>query len=162
MQTRSHEPDLEQAVSEVLGMMFFSDVLGKQSCEVALDPSNEQVGVRVEFRGEESSGADGEMRVVMPSETASALAANFLGLDLTNAAGEALTSQVLGELGNMLCGAYLSRAHGEQIFKLSPPERMPASAPVDHCYELDSGAIGLALEWHNKDSDPPGPANPAD
>ena len=57
----------------------------------------------------------------------------------------------MGELGNMLCGAFLSRYEKEGLFALASPEvHHPASGElpgVHRCLELMDGFMDLRVRW---------------
>lgn len=134
---------LEQSLREVLETMFFSDIIGEAACRAAGD----HFRFRVEFQGEPS----GELRVSLPKETASALAASFLGKEKDEVTGiEAV--HVAGEFSNMVCGCFLSKHDSGTLFSLSSPALFEGDAPAPGAstnldYELDEGFVSLSLVW---------------
>ncbi len=140
--SKNVESDMEEALREVLGTMFFTEVLAESECPV----TDGSVAMRVEFRGE----SDGEMRLRMPAETANSLAAGFLGKETAGEVSSTEAMQVAGELSNMVCGCFLSRHEAEKLFELSSPEPVPPDAPAPvpstaHSFQLDTGCIHLTL-----------------
>ncbi len=147
MLPRCADVDLVDAASEVLGMMFFTDVMNGN---VVGDPPDKPVTVKVEFQGSSS----GMLHMSMPRETAEALTANFLGLLVGEVPSEEQMNDVVNELGNMVCGSFLSRHESEELFDLSKPEILAAAAElpaqvatVHRSLELDNGKMVLALSW---------------
>ena len=138
------EQAMVDAAREVLGMMFFTDVVE--------DPSKAGIGaqpvtVRVQFDGETS----GEFRLTVEGETAGELAANFLGASSKESLADNEVSEVVRELGNMICGAFLSKHDSECIFALSSPEEMqelqPPPGSLHRMVMLDNGPMQLVLSW---------------
>jgi CheY-specific phosphatase CheX len=147
MLPRCADVDLVDAASEVLGMMFFTDVMNGN---VVAEPPEKPVTVKVEFQGASS----GMLHMSMPRETAEALAANFLGLPMGESPTEEQMNDVVNELGNMVCGSFLSKHEAEELFDLSKPEILAAAAELPaqvatlhRSLQLDNGNMVLALSW---------------
>ncbi len=145
MRTQELENNLVGAVRDVLGTMFFTDVVDDQKLPVLL--GDQPLTVRVGFAGETA----GVLHLRVPAETAGVLASNFLGAQ----PGEPLTGEqideVVRELSNMLCGAFLSRHEAEQIFELTSPENVehpgPEPGEIRRGMELENGCLELTLNW---------------
>lgn len=79
------------------------------------------------------------------------MAGNFLGTDPMKAPSDEEVDQVMGELGNMSCGAFLSRYQKEGIFVLSQPEVIrPAAGEIFGVHrglELMEGFMDLRVCW---------------
>ncbi|MBZ2177182.1 MAG: chemotaxis protein CheX [Acidobacteriota bacterium] len=146
MLPRCADSDLIDAASEVLGMMFFTDVMNGN---VPSEEPEKPLTVKVEFQGASS----GMLHMSMPRETAEALTANFLGLPMGEVPTEEQVNNVVNELGNMVCGSFLSKHESEELFDLSKPEILAASEPpsqvatLRRSLELDNGKMVLALSW---------------
>jgi hypothetical protein len=111
------EPDLcaalWAAVEEALDKMFF--VAGFENTAPGQTPRPE-MAVAVEFEG----ASRGVFTLRVTSELARSIAADFLGEDAPDLPEERVR-EVVRELANMICGAALSRARGEQEFRLHEP-----------------------------------------
>lgn len=147
MSLRCAETDLVSAASEILEMMFFTGVMGDGE-EISAEEAS-KVAVKVEFHGSSS----GQFHMALPTQTAEQLAANFLGLPPDQVPTDQQVTEVINELGNMVCGAFLSRHESEQIFDLSTPEQEQIgtdalrSCTVHRSLDLDNGSLVLALQW---------------
>lgn len=140
--SKNVETDMEEALREVLGTMFFSEVLAESECPV----TDGSLAMRVEFHGE----SDGEMRLRMPADTANTLAAGFLGKETVEQVSSTEAMQVAGELSNMVCGCFLSKHEAEKLFELSSPEPVRPDAPAPEpntaqSFQLDTGCIHVML-----------------
>lgn len=137
--------ELVGAARDVLNVMFFTDIL--EESERGEPGRRLEIGVRVEFSGE----ASGEFRMEVDAGTAAAMAGSFLGADAGAEVSEIEIDQVMGELGNMVCGAFLSRFEQEGLFALSSPEvRRPAEAGGGGVYRaltLEDGWMDLRVNW---------------
>lgn len=145
MKTQELENNLVGAVRDVLGMMFFTDVVDDQKLPVIL--GDQPLTVRVGFAGETS----GVLHVRVPAETAGALALNFLGAEPGEPLSEQQIDEVVREFSNMLCGAFLSRHESEQVFELTSPEHVehpgPEPGEIRRGMELENGCLELTLNW---------------
>ncbi len=137
--------ELVGAARDVLNVMFFTDILEESERAGAERPP--AIGVRVEFSGE----AAGEFRMELDPGTAEAMAGSFLGTEVGTGVSELEVDQVMGELGNMVCGAFLSRFEQEGLFALSSPEvRRPAERGRSGVYRalvLEDGWMDLRVNW---------------
>jgi hypothetical protein len=140
----SAEPDLRAslwaALEEALDKMFF--VAGVENTAPGQLPRPELTAL-VSFEG--ASHGVFILRVTPP--LARSIAADFLGEDEATLPEESVR-QVVCELANMICGAALSQARGEQEFRLHEP-RCPAppgdpGAPPDAAIAV--AACGGLLE----------------
>jgi hypothetical protein len=82
---------------------------------------------------------------------AGSMAGIFLGTDQVNSPSGEEVDQVMGELGNMICGAFLSRFEKEGLFALSSPEVVrPADGAIPGVHrglELMEGYMDLRVLW---------------
>jgi len=133
---------LRECAEEVLGTMLFSEILGERSGDDLR--AHNLLGATLSISGPLS----GIFRTVVSEPAATALAADFLGLDETP--GPTRVQQVINELANMICGSALSRIEPEALFTLGDPE--PASDPfppngVFQCFELTEGLLAVSIEF---------------
>ena len=139
---------------EVLETMFFST-----AAPIACDHSGEAavhedwISSRVRFAGTPS----GELRVMLSHELARSIAAGFLGSEPDEITLEA-EGQVGCELGNMICGAVLSRFHPDSRVALASPELTPVNfgdgRGVHQCFATPDGQ--LSVNMHLEPSPAPG------
>jgi CheY-specific phosphatase CheX len=134
---------LDEAVSQTLETMCFTGVVRPLAPEEGTDCT---VRSRVSFDGD----AAGVLHVQFSPEAALNAAANFLGQDPDELAEDQVEAVVF-EIANMICGSMLSTFQPEGAFELSTPSADHA-APADgqsgmeRCYQLETGALCLALE----------------
>lgn len=137
--------ELVGAARDVLNVMFFTDILEEGASYDGPGPLAMQV--RVRFRGEEA----GEFRMEVDELAAGAMAGSFLGADGGEPLSEKEVAQVMGELGNMICGAFLSRYEKESLFDLSSPEVIrPAAGEMEGVRRtllLMEGVMDLRVKW---------------
>lgn len=137
--------ELVGAARDVLNVMFFTDIL-EEGDECAYERPF-PVQVRVLFSGDRS----GEFRMAVDDVAAGSLAGSFLGTDPVTGPTSEETDQVMGELGNMICGAFLSRFEKEGLFALSSPEVLrpeEGELPgVRRGLELMDGFMDLRVHW---------------
>ncbi|HEU0123600.1 MAG TPA: chemotaxis protein CheX [Bryobacteraceae bacterium] len=133
------------AARDVLNVMFFTDIL--EEGEECACPQPFPIQVRVTFTGDQS----GEFRLAVDDLAAGSLAGSFLGTDPVAGPNEVEVEQVMGELGNMICGAFLSRFEKEGLFALSSPEVIrPAIGEIPGIHrglELMDGFMDLRVCW---------------
>jgi len=132
-----------ETVRDVLNTMFFLDVEEERENACCAKDLN----VKVHFAGESS----GEMHLAMPRHIAEQLAANFLGSTPGETPSEKQIEEIVQELGNILCGAFLSRHDSTGLFNLSSPEILPSGSlaitGMKRYYVLEDGCIELILDW---------------
>ena len=138
---------LAGAVADVLESMFFREAPA-ETTEMAAD--QDAMTVRVTFEGD-PPGCFG-MRLARTA--ANAIAADFLGED-TRSVSQQQSTDVTLELGNMICGAVLSRIESSASFRLASPkvlaadidETLPAGA-IRYTVETGSGplTVGIGME----------------
>ena len=114
---------LEQSVEEVLEKMFFIRSLEEGS--EAPGPASDAVKVYVAFEG----AATGSLQLRVTRDAARSISADFLGTDDSELTGPQV-GEVICELGNMICGAVLSRVDPAGAFRISPPQQI-ADAQFD-------------------------------
>ncbi|MFM2124753.1 MAG: hypothetical protein RL328_1204 [Acidobacteriota bacterium] len=124
---------IEAALERVLETMCFSAVMGPLHPDLV--QPNLRGAARVQFRGPTT----GWVGVACDDRAATCLARNFLGMEDVPAEQ---TTQFLGELANMICGAVVSdfAAHGQ--YDLSSPESMDPSVLT----EVDGKRVDVELE----------------
>lgn len=132
---------LRRVSAEVMETMFFSEAV-PVDCEH--DWLAGAASVRVDFDGSHS----GQMWLALSREAIPAIAGAFLGLDPDEAAAEQ-RSQVILELGNILCGAILSSLWPESQLQLDPPALTAwecTSEGVWHvCLALEEGLLAISI-----------------
>jgi CheY-specific phosphatase CheX len=115
--------DLTQALSdsipEILGTMFFSDVM--EDCEDGAAAA-ESIAASLVFHGP----MDGGFRLRIDLPAARLLASSFLAEEEDALAPEQIEEAVC-ELANMICGGALTRLQPDGLYSLSHPEIMPAA-----------------------------------
>lgn len=137
--------DLVGAARDVLNVMFFTDIV--EEGEASPCPQPFPVQVRVNFTGDET----GAFVMEVDETAAGAMAGSFLGTDPVTLPSDEEIDQVMGELGNMICGAFLSRFEKEGLFSLSSPEVLrPAAGSIPGVHrslELMEGFMDLRVCW---------------
>lgn len=137
--------ELVGAARDVLNVMFFTDIL-EEGDECACEKPF-PLQVRVTFAGDQS----GEFRMEVDDVAARGMAGSFLGTDPVAEPSQEEIDQVMGELGNMICGAFLSRYEKEGLFALSSPQVIrPASGELPGVHrglELMEGFMDLRVCW---------------
>ncbi|MBM3788240.1 MAG: chemotaxis protein CheX [Acidobacteria bacterium] len=142
--------DMVDAARDVLNIMFFNDIL--EESPVLPEPLPHAIQVHVRFEGD----GEGEFHMEIDGDAAGALTGSFLGSEPDAQPSREEVDQVVGELGNMLCGAFLSRFEKESIFNLSSPvvARDPATVPVNandavgRSLQLLDGNMSLRVRWN--------------
>ena len=139
--------ELVGAARDVLNVMFFTDILEEGDECACAKPFPLQV--RVKFRGD----GHGEFRMELDEAAAASMAGSFLGTDPVDAPSDEEIDQVAGELGNMICGAFLSRFESDALFALSSPEVLrPATGTLPGVHrglELMDGFMDLRVCWED-------------
>jgi len=137
--------ELVGAARDVLNVMFFTDIMEEGDDCACEKPFPLQV--RVRFSGDQV----GEFRMEVDDVAAGSMAGSFLGTDQVNSPSGEEVDQVMGELGNMICGAFLSRFEKEGLFALSAPEVVrPADGAIPGVHrglELMEGYMDLRVLW---------------
>jgi len=137
--------ELVGAARDVLNVMFFTDIMEEGDGNTGEKPYPLQV--RVRFSGDQI----GEFRMEVDDAAAGSMAGSFLGTDPVNSPSGEEVDQVMGELGNMICGAFLSRFEKEGLFALSSPEVVrPAEGAIPGVHrnlELMEGYMDLRVLW---------------
>ncbi len=137
--------ELVGAARDVLNVMFFTDIL--EEGESYEGPVPLALQVRVRFSGDHA----GEFRMEVDDLAAGSMAGSFLGADGAEGLSAEEVEQVMGELGNMICGAFLSRYEKECLFYLSPPEVLRLAdgemEGVRRTLLLMEGLMDLRVRW---------------
>lgn len=106
---------------EELGFFFPNENLEPEQQTAAVDGT-----VRVDFQGP----FDGSLILQVCGDILPTMAANMLGED--DVPSLALQQDVLGELGNVVCGNALPLIAGrEVVFRLSPPRVLTSTLPFE-------------------------------
>ena len=133
------------AARDVLNVMFFTDVLEESGSCCCPPPHPIQVLVTVE--GDQT----GAFRMENDTLAAASLSGSFLGTSPVDRPSETDVDQVMGELGNMICGAFLSRYEREGLFALSSPKVVrPAEGELEgvrRSLQLTEGCLDLRVNW---------------
>ena len=136
---------LAAAVEQVLDTMFFITVVShsEQPPETALP-----LCACMEFRGDPS----GSFGVNLSESAARVIASNFLG-DEPETVSEAQVAEVVCELCNMICGAVLTRIHGDNLFELTSPELQnperaleAAARAVSRTFDVEDGLVQIYMK----------------
>jgi len=130
---------MTSSADEVLNSMFFVGV--ESNADECAAAGEAWMAARVTFRGPRS----GAFGIGAPLPTAKTLAANFLGQDEAEIQ-DAQMEEVFCELSNMICGAFLSRLGGDNVYDLSHPVRDDAVSQagegvVCRWLQLDEGQL---------------------
>ena len=121
---------------QVLETMFFMTVVSQSE---SAPEAGLPVCACLEFRGEPS----GSFGINLSEPAARVLASNFLGDEPESLSPEQI-HEVICELANIVCGAVLTKVHGDNLFELTSPElqdpaRAAAAATVSISRTLDVG-----------------------
>lgn len=137
--------DVVGAARDVLNVMFFSDVL--EDADAPNSPRPDTMQVYVKFDGD----GEGEFQMEIDEPTAESLAGSFLGAEPGARPSPDEVRQVMGELGNMVCGAFLSRYEKDGLFNLSSPTidraNSAMSADVARSLHLLDGTMDVRINW---------------
>lgn len=137
--------DVVGAARDVLNVMFFSDVL--EEADAPPEPRPDTMQVYVKFDGD----GEGEFQMEVDDMTAESLAGSFLGAEPGSRPNPEEVQQVMGELGNMVCGAFLSRYEKDGLFNLSSPtiDRANSAMPagVARSLQLLDGTMDVRINW---------------
>lgn len=139
--------ELTGAARDVLNVMFFSDIV-EEGCDFETARPF-PIQVRVRFGGDRR----GEFRMEVDETAAAGLAVSFLGSDPVTRPNAREIGEVMGELGNMICGAFLSRFVQEGMFTLSAPEVVrPAVEDLPGLRQglaIMEGRMELRVHWES-------------
>lgn len=134
-----HESTLRHAIVEVAEASFFAftgplDAAGFAAMAGPPGASADRGGaawyaMTVGFSGD----LHGAIDVAVPETLAASLVGGFLGLDPSEPAAPDALRDGMGELANMICGTWLTRACRDGHFDLSPPAvtRVQGTPPYD-------------------------------
>ncbi len=141
----SLETNLSESVADVLGVMFFAEAVPQGDASPFHDL--DAVNASVAFGGDRR----GIMSLSVSRGCLRRLASNFLGTESEDDVREEDGKQVLCELANMICGAFLSRTDPTGNFLIAPPqcpaEEMPEAADLTRSYEVEGGSIEIQIAW---------------
>jgi CheY-specific phosphatase CheX len=140
---------LEQSVEDVLEKMFF--IRSLEEGLYAPGSTSDAVMVFVTFDG----AATGSLLLKVTRDAARSISADFLGTDDSELTGPQV-GEVICELGNMICGAVLSRVDPAGAFRISPPQQITdaqfKAASVDrhtdrarHSMEIAGGHLTILM-----------------
>jgi CheY-specific phosphatase CheX len=102
------------------------------------------VQAKVSFHG----AGDGAVVCRMPRTLARELSASFLGMSEEDVQGAVVINDLTGELTNMVCGCWLTRAFPSQLFQLDPPSIAFAAEPPPADWliiTLNGSPLGISL-----------------
>jgi CheY-specific phosphatase CheX len=146
-------PALSSAVADVLERMFFLEGLSEVS---EPPPEAETVSVYLSFDG----NPPGCFQMHLARAAASAIAADFLGLDRESLTDQQSTDVTL-ELANMICGAVLSRIESNGAFRLGAPQIAADKAGLHepkeetrYTVETGSGTLTAAIQMETRTCPP--------
>ena len=140
------------AMSEVLETMFFEPASGE--IELTAQPPEDSRIVAVRFDG----SLVGSLHVSLPQRCCAPLAAGFLGRE-EDELTETDQVSLVAELGNMLCGATMSRMEPAGRLRIQPPVLLPGPATLSQCcsesglpepwlrYPLECGDILVSVRY---------------
>jgi hypothetical protein len=136
---------LEAALALVAEDSFFAFVEPvEEGWRDVWSAGHEWLEATVTFHG----GAEGIVVCRLPQSLAQTLAAAFLGLSEEDlATNGAAVHDMSGELANMVCGCWLTRAFPSKLFELDPPVITPSEIPpADWFVKTVNGApLGLLV-----------------
>ena len=118
--TPDSEAALVAAVRDVADRSFFAFA---ESCDAGqfaelVDGTDRWYSATIAFN---ESGFDGSVRCLVPEDVAAMMFDSFTGRGFDDPAPPAAdVSDLMGELANMVCGAWLTRAASHQTFTLKP------------------------------------------
>jgi CheY-specific phosphatase CheX len=137
------------AVADVLESMFFREAPA-ETTEVT--PEEDTVTVYVKFDGD----PPGCFQMRLTQAAANAIAADFLGEDIESISARQSTDVTL-ELGNMICGAVLSRIESSASFRLGAPRVLAdeivetaARESTRYTVETGSGPMTVAIQMETR------------
>ena len=140
---------LAGAVADVLESMFFREA----PAEIReVTPEEDTVTIHLKFDGD----PPGCFRMSLAQAAANAIAADFLGEDAESITAQESTDVTL-ELGNMICGAVLSRIESSATFRLGAPrvltdeiEEAAAGESMRYTVETGSGPMTVAIQMETR------------
>jgi CheY-specific phosphatase CheX len=159
MQASDFSPLVDSCCAEVLESMYFTsvtEIVHQPACMPV--PGEPGYAFTLRFAGD----LHGTFGLHLDAANGRTLAANFLGEEEDSLTPQEV-AEVVGELGNMLCGSVVSRIEGPSKFALTHPEpSAPNSAPSSHSSETlittlvtDSGPILIWIALDPSDSTGP-------
>lgn len=137
-----YQGGLLAAVTDVAENSLFT--FADASDEAAFDAAAPGLGTgwvqaQIHFAGSTS----GEFILTVPVVLAQRLGAAFAGADTADEIGEGELVDFTGELANMICGAWLTKACPQEAFDLAPPTVVRGSAA---CAVAGAGRMYLMVE----------------
>ena len=140
---------MDRAVERVLETMCYAPVYAFRRAE---ERKEDSVRVTVAFAGP----LTGVVCVTVPWAAAISLSADFLGAVDTDGVTRERTLEVMGEIGNMICGATLTALASDCLFQLGHPKVSmvsdgacaPATPDLARSYDFcgDVFSVALSLE----------------
>lgn len=145
------DPALDQAcreaMAEVMETMFFEPATDEIRFETP--PAGDSCVVLVRFDG----SLTGWLRVALPRRCCGPLAAGFLGREEEELT-ETERNSLVAELGNMLCGATMSRMEPAGRLRIQQPVLVMSSGAADEAkpehwlrYPLECGDIFVSVRY---------------
>ena len=142
-------PALTAAVNEAMELMFFD--AAEPEPDACLPEEPDGIVCRIHFH----DAMEGEFRMAMPRQTATALASSALALEPSEVQA-AQAEQTVCELANIVCGAALSRLEPTTELRLGAPEIVPElrlheEGAVHQHYRLLDGCLALTMQFLRDD-----------
>lgn len=137
---------MDHSVAEVLESMCF--LSAEESSAPLESDATSVVSRRLEFRGPEL----GSFGIQTPLTTARLIACNLLGEE-PEEISDAQAGEAVGEIANMVCGAFLARFEAKQAFDLTHPyvdhpleERAVSADRISRSFLVEEGALVAWME----------------
>lgn len=149
-QLADYQGALLAAVTEVAenSLFAFADASDKAAFDAAAaasDADGDWLRARICFTGP----IGGQFSLTVPEALARRLSAAFAGADSADDIGEGDLIDFTGELANMVCGTWLTRACQHEAFDLTPPRVLrggPGRATGGEPGDAESASVYLAID----------------
>jgi CheY-specific phosphatase CheX len=151
------------AVSDVAenSLFAFADASEQEAFDAAAaapldDGGSAWVNACIDFKG----SITGRFTLTLPEPLARHLCAAFAGAESADEVGDGDFLDFVGELANMVCGAWLTRASRHEAFSLTAPRVNPgfpdnnqseAAASEDVYLSIDDVPIRVQIQWGAND-----------
>ncbi len=133
---------LLDCTDQVMSTMFFTGICDEIPAEQL--PLERVLTSTVRFEGP----LNGTFKIAVSEGPALTLATDFYGAD--SPVDQEAVESVIGELGNILCGAVLSRVDPNGLFTLDTPEldaEVLRPVGLTRCFVLTYGIVGVSLRF---------------
>lgn len=146
MLTSATERDaLAASFTEVAEQSFFAYAEAAEPAPEDVAACGDWLQAYVRFTGP----FEGDMRLTIPTSLGYELCGAFLGCGPEEALADSAVSDLVGELANMACGAWLTNTHSAKCFALTHPEvSRVTEPPASHLLWLSCNGqpVSVALE----------------